>query len=103
MMPFVAAADKSVMLIFCRMNCHKDLLVYDRYKLFYIFFCIICVHNKQKRLVILHLVSLLLHYLILFSFLFVFLLTKIHVLVKYFLGFINFFYSGHLTFCLIFI
>jgi len=41
MVPFVAAADKSVMLIFfCRMNCHKDLLVYDRCKLY--FLCNLC-------------------------------------------------------------
>jgi len=32
MVPFVAAADKSVMLILCRMNNHKDLLVYDDVK-----------------------------------------------------------------------
>jgi len=48
MVPFDAAADKSVMLIFCRMNCHKDLLVYDRCKLF-IFFCIICVFKQKDK------------------------------------------------------
>jgi len=43
MVPFVAAADKSVMLILCRMNCRKDLLVYDRCKL--LFFFVMEGHN----------------------------------------------------------
>ena len=86
MVPFDAAADKSVMLIFCRMNCHKDLLVYDRCKLFIFFLYNLCFQTKrQKDKKVL--VSLSLHYFILFSFLFVCLLTKIHLLVGFLLTF----------------
>jgi len=84
------------------MNCHKDLLVYDRCKLF-IFFCIfVFITNKKTR----HIASSQFIITLLdFVFFFICLLaiTKIHVglLLEYLLGFI-FFLQG-IWHCLIFI
>jgi len=72
---------------------------------FFNFFCIICVHNKQKDLS--YCIYSVYYYITWFCFLFLFvwLLTKIHVLVKYcqiFVGFLLYFFLQGIWHCLIF-